>query len=289
MKAKVKNVVVQRFLNLHPELIDDIDLSGKIDCVEVDGYIYMTCNILTHGKIDYIIIHEPYGYDDFTEYDVSKKNRADHVDKAVIQPDNWTPYNQGYYAQKCPGGGIRYCDNAADADVIHIGVGAALLIINKGDYVLKSAYYFPDTYNIGDESEIVAVINDKIIVRYAEYHYVFSDGSFTNFGFVAAEYRIFGKFLINFWHYGYDARCPWQLINLENLTCQDIIALDMYPEAKDVNDCLYDFETSEFVFLTSKGSKIAMGINELRATKDQISRLRFSNLGTEYGYCRLLL
>jgi hypothetical protein len=163
------------------------------------------------------------------------------------------------------------------------------LIINKGDYVLKSAYYFPDTYNIGDESEIVAVINDKIIVRYAEYHYVFSDGSFTNFGFVAAEYRIFGKFLINFWHYGYDARCPWQLINLENLTCQDIIALDMYPEAKDVNDCLYDFETSEFVFLTSKGSKIAMGINELRATKDQISRLRFSNLGTEYGYCRLLL
>ena len=61
MEAKVKNVVVQRFLNLHPELIDDIDLSGKIDCVEVDGYIYMTCNILTHGKIDYIIIHEPYG------------------------------------------------------------------------------------------------------------------------------------------------------------------------------------------------------------------------------------
>jgi hypothetical protein len=56
-----------------------------------------------------------------------------------------------------------------------------------------------------------------------------------------------------------------------------------------VNDCLYDFETSEFAFLTPKGSKIAMGINELRATKDQISRLRFSNLGTEYGYCRLLL
>ena len=286
----MENTIFQKFLNLNPDFMNQLEPDCELNFIEVGNYLYVCTNILTYGKLDYTVIFEIEGYDGINNIS-DRPNTAKVVSKEdCLKMGRGTPYNEGYYGKRKDGEiGIVYC-NEHEANVHHVGVGAGLIIIDKVNISLKNVYYFPDTYNSDCPSEIIAQVGEKLLIGYSEYNYVFFEGTFTGFGFVAAEHRIFGNLLINFWHYGYDARCPWQLIDLGKMTCDEIYALDMneHQEFGEINDCYYDYETSEFVFTFPDGNKVAMGIRELRANKDQADKLRFSNLGTPYGYCRLL-
>lgn len=283
------NKVFQEFLNRNPNIVSQLDPNCEFNSIEVGDYIYVTCNLLTFGSLDYTIIYEP--QNDNPQSNQLYRAAIESKDEVFrYGSDYWTPYNRGYFAkrtdEKCF---IIYCEEH-EADIKHVGKGAGLIILDKRNLTLKNVYYFRDTYNMDFSSEIIAQVGRKLLVRYAEYNYVFFEGAFTGLGFVASEHKIFGNLLINFWYYGYDAFCPWQLIDLGKMNCNDIYALDIkeHPEFRQINDCVYDYETSEFVFTFQDGNKIALGIQELRANKDQANKLRYSNLGTPYGYCRLL-
>lgn len=281
------NKIFQEFIRLNPGFMDQLDSDCELNFIEVGNYLYITCNLLTFGDLNYTVIYEPSNSLQSNQLYSAVTESKDEVLSYVS--DCWTPYNKGYYAKQSGDYGRIYCEEH-EANIKHVGVGAGLIIVDKLNLKLKNVYYFRDTYNCADQSEIINQVGEKLIIRYAEYNYVFFNGTFTGFGFVASNHKIFGNLLINFWYYGYDAFCPWQLIDLEKMNCNDIYALDIneHPEFEEITDCIYDYETSEFVFTFEDGNKIALGIQELRANKDQANKLRYSNLGTPYGYCRLL-
>lgn len=286
----MENAIFQKFLDLNPDFKNQLEPDCELNFIEVGNYLYVTTNILTYGRLNYTVILEPEGYDDSNEISLRPSTAEIESKEDFLKRSYVSAYNKGYYGKRKDGEiGIVYC-NEHEANVQHVGVGAGLIIIDKVNISLKNVYYFRDTYNSNCPSEIIAQVGEKLLIGYSEYNYVFFEGTFTGFGFVAAEHRIFGNLLINFWHYGYDASCPWQLIDLGKMTCDKIYALDMneHQEFGEINDCYYDYETSEFVFTFPDGNKVAMGIRELRANMDQADKLRFSNLGTPYGYCRLL-
>lgn len=252
---------------LKPETVCDCHLAQT-----VGDYIYLSCYIKTNTVLDFNVIYDPGLFG----------NLVKNKESAFIEDDYWSAFNKGSQFGK---------------EILDNGLGAALVILEKESLSIYTIYYFKDTYNIDTPVKICDVVDNKIIINYLEYNYVFASGSFLFLSFVDS-----GKFLkmdylwVAYPYYGYDAFCNWHFINFKELIESPIHALTKDNSSQDYEECHYDFEKCLFVFsnearnttmdfesLTSipeKDREIMLGANLKRAEekkKNQDNRLKRMN------------
>jgi hypothetical protein len=53
------NKIFQEFIRLNPGFMDQLDSDCELNFIEVGNYLYITCNLLTFGDLNYTVIYEP--------------------------------------------------------------------------------------------------------------------------------------------------------------------------------------------------------------------------------------
>lgn len=275
--------IVNDFFIKNQDFTKPDDLGRYPVAVVVGDYIYMSCLIKTQTTIDYDVIYEP----DLEDNLLKSKSQAFEED------DYWSAYNKGFFAHKTDKPYfVTYCEENENPDITHIGTGTVLVILNKDTSSVCKVFYFKDTYNLPANLHILDVVEDKVIVRYVEYNYVFEKEEFTFLTFVDSyKYLKLDYLWIAYPFYGYDASCNWHLINFRDSIEQPIYALtellEEHPSIQDYSKCWYDFEKCIFVF-ENENERITMDFQALLVKKDDIANIQYKNIGTKYGMCQYL-
>ena len=265
---------------------DFIQIQSNLDCyksIQVNDYIYISCYLKTASVVDYCVVYEPYNNYVKKEISNSPYNTLQIKTKAsaIEEDDYWSAFNEGFFGKRTETPGwITYCDEA-EADITHVGVGNALIIMNSHTLEVLNVYYFKDTYNLDCPVKFIDVVGDKVIVSYWDYNYVFCKAYFDNYSFVTSEkHYVFGDIWINHPYYGYDIGCGWAVVDIQKKEISLIHALynDQYPSFRNLTDCKYDYKKSVFVFY-SDSERVSMDYNVLMAKEDDINKLNYTSTG----------
>lgn len=213
-----------------------IEIDGFHEAIKYGGYIYLSCYVKTHGRLDYTVIYDSYdgGY-------TKTKEEA-------MKDSYWSDFNKGY-AGKLSQDGIWYtkCPDY-DADIIHEGIGASLLVLHENDLSVHKIFYFKDAYNINSVVEFIDIVDQKVIVNPDEYCYVFSQGEYINLHFVNSwKHLEFGDKWILYPHYGYDAVCMWQIIDFREKEIFNI-PFDYIPDENENLEIFFNFRNCSICF-----------------------------------------
>lgn len=275
--------IVNDFFIKNPDFTKPDDLGKYSVAVVVGDYIYISCLIKTQTTIDYDVIYDP-GLED---------NLLKSKSQAFEEDDYWSPHNKGFFAHNTDEPHfITYCEENENPDIIHIGTGTVLVILNKNTSSICKVYYFKDTYNLPANLDILEVVEGKVIVRYVEYNYVFEKEKFTFLTFVDSyKYLKLDYLWIAYPFYGYDAFCNWHLINFRESIEQPIYALTEllkeHPSIQDYTNCWYDFEKCLFVF-ENETESIKMDFHTLSVKDEDCKDIQYKDIGTKFGACKLL-
>lgn len=212
---------------LKPESVDECKLAKS-----VGDFLYISCYIKTKTLHNFHVI-----------YDAGLcGNLVKTKEKAFAEDDYWSAFNKGGQFEK----------NITDE-----GLGNALVVLNKKNLSIFNIYFFKDTYNADFPVSINDVVDNKVIVNFVEYDYVFEDGVFKFLSFVDTRFLKLGDLWIGYPGYFYDAKCNWNFINFRNNSAAEIHALELEDD-KEINykytKCYYNFESCLFYFSNESDS-----------------------------------
>ena len=265
--------LIKDFFVSNPDFIEISDTEIRTNTMSIGDYIYISCYVKTQSSTSFDVIYE--------------SGRISSDEQALIDDSYWSPFNKGYFAKQTEPFWVQYCKEDENPNIVHEGIGAALVILDRPSMSIQKVYYFKDTYNMPGGVSLIDVVSGKLVVQYFEHHYVFDKENFTGLVFINSyKYLKLDYLWIAYPHEGYDEFCNWHLINFRENKEQPIYALteiiEQYPQIQNCTSCWYDFERNVFIF-EMQDESIAMDFNALSIKKENIHLLKYTDIGTAVG------
>ena len=184
----------------------------------VGNFVYISCYVKTNTSFNYNVIYGP---------GLVKTKEA-----AFTEDNYWSDFNKGAQFSK---------------SITDDGIGNALVIIGKCSLSIYNIYFFKDEYNFDFPVLLLDYVDNKLIVNYFEFDYVFEDGIYTFLSFVDSTFLKLDYIWIAHPTDGYDASSNWHFINFKEMVEYPIHIIEEEPSI-EYKDCHYDFDNNLFVF-----------------------------------------